>query len=72
MRWEDTEMKNVIWSIVFTALLMVSASLSFALQVGDKAPLFEGLSTKGKIRLEDFREKSHVVLAFYFADFTPT
>jgi peroxiredoxin Q/BCP len=40
--------------------------------VGDKAPLFEGLSTKGKIRLEDFRGKSHVVLAFYFADFTPT
>jgi hypothetical protein len=69
---EDTEMKNVIWSIACIALLMVSASLSFALQVGDKAPLFEGLSTKGKIRLEDFRGKSHVVLAFYFADFTPT
>lgn len=65
-------MKNVIWSIVCTALLMAGASLSFALQAGDTAPLFEGPSTKGTIRLEDFRGKSHVVLAFYFADFTPT
>lgn len=65
-------MKNMIWSIVCSAFLLAGASLSFALQVGDKAPLFEGPSTKGKIRLEDYRGKSHVVLAFYFADFTPT
>ncbi len=53
-------------------IMIIAVTPSFALQVGDTAPLFEGLSTKGKIRLEDFRGKSHVVLAFYFADFTPT
>ncbi len=40
------------------------------LKVGDLAPDFEGDSTKGKIRLSDFRGKK-VVLYFYVKDQTP-
>jgi peroxiredoxin Q/BCP len=45
--------------------------LAAALEVGDEAPLFEGISDKGLIKLIDYRGKKNVVLAFYFADFTP-
>ena len=41
-----------------------------ALNVGDPAPDFEAESTKGKIRLSDFRGK-RVVLYFYPKAFTP-
>lgn len=43
----------------------------YALQVGNRAPLFEALSTHGTIKLQDYQGRKHVVLAFYFADFTP-
>ena len=66
------EMKSMLCGAVCIMLLIMAASPSFALQVGDRAPLFEAFSTKGKIMLEDYRRKKHVVLAFYFADFTPT
>lgn len=41
-----------------------------SLKVGDKAPDFEGNSTKGKIRLSDYRGKK-VILYFYVKDQTP-
>jgi hypothetical protein len=41
------------------------------LQVGDRAPDFAAESTKGKVSLSQYRGEEHVVLAFYFADFTP-
>ncbi|RMF30381.1 MAG: peroxiredoxin [Candidatus Nitrosothermus koennekii] len=40
------------------------------LKVGDPAPDFEASSTKGKIRLSDFRGKK-VILYFYVKDQTP-
>ena len=46
------------------------------LKVGDMAPDFELAGAlrerKTKFRLSDYRERCHVVLAFYPADFTPT
>jgi peroxiredoxin Q/BCP len=42
-----------------------------ALDVGDKAPLFEAPSSKGTIRLADYQGVKNVVLAFYFAAFSP-
>jgi len=57
-------------SITALVSLIVISSLSFALTAGDKAPLFEALSTQGKISLAEFQGKKHVVLALYFADFT--
>ena len=41
------------------------------LQVGDKAPDFTAESTKGTVSLSRYLGEKHVVLAFYFADFTP-
>jgi peroxiredoxin Q/BCP len=43
-----------------------------ALEVGQKAPPFEAQSTQGTIRLADYQGKKHLVLAFYYADFTST
>ena len=40
------------------------------LKVGDKAPDFEGISTKGRIRLSDLKGRK-VILYFYVKDQTP-
>ncbi len=46
--------------------------MSFALDVGDKAPDFKLISTTGeKISLSQFRGKKLVLLEFYGADFSP-
>ena len=50
---------------------MITPTVSLALQVGDTAPLFKGNSTQGTIDLADFIGKQHLVLALYFAIFTP-
>jgi hypothetical protein len=55
----------------FTAAGVALMSLtSHALEIGAQAPDFIGASNHGPIRLSDLRGKN-VVLAFYFADFTP-
>jgi len=51
-------------------LITASAPLAAAPKAGDPAPLFEAPSTTGTVRLADLRGKKHVVLAFYYADFT--
>ncbi|OZM57212.1 hypothetical protein CIB95_07040 [Lottiidibacillus patelloidae] len=42
-------------------------------KVGSEAPLFELSSTltKEKLKLEDYRNKKNVLVAFYPLDFTP-
>jgi ABC-type transporter Mla maintaining outer membrane lipid asymmetry permease subunit MlaE len=55
-------------TVLFSTLL---ASNAVALQVGDKAPDFSASSTMGEIVLSQFIEKGPVVLAIYYADFTP-
>jgi len=57
-------------SFIVLNLLWIPA-VSFGLEVGDNAPLFSGNSTQGKIQLADFLGKKNVVLALYFAIFTP-
>ena len=49
----------------------VFPTISNALNVGDKAPLFNAESTEGTISLQSYLGQKHVVLAFYYADFTP-
>ena len=44
---------------------------TFGLDVGAKAPLFKGQSNYGTIQLEDYLGNKNVVLALYFAIFTP-
>jgi peroxiredoxin len=47
------------------------ASNAAALQIGDLAPDFTAISTEGEITLSKFLEKGPVILALYYADFTP-
>ena len=57
--------------VLLAGLLTFVPVLANALEVGDEAPLFEAISDKGPVNLIDYRGKKNVVLAFYFADFTP-
>ena len=56
-----------MWSVI----CMVGVAQSVALQVGEKAPMFELPSTTGeKIKLADYLGKQPVVLFFYIGAFT--
>ena len=59
-----------LMSFIAMTLLWIPAA-SFGLTVGDHAPLFSGNSTQGKIQLADYIGKKNVVLALYFAIFSP-
>jgi peroxiredoxin len=63
-------MKHLFIVFVLAGLLMVP-SISRALNAGDKAPLFVAESTHGTISLQSYLGQKQVVLAFYYADFTP-
>ncbi len=63
--------KTVFKSLATAAMVALGSVGAHALEVGEKAPLFEAASTRGTVRLADFLGKKSVVLAFYFADFTP-
>lgn len=55
-----------------TLILALAAAVpARAAEVGAAAPLFEADSSVGPIRLADYQGKRNVLLAFYFADFTP-
>jgi len=56
--------------MVFAFLLL--GGTARALEVGDPAPDFSLPDQSGKtVRLQDFRGKSNVVVAFYVMAFTP-
>ena len=63
-------MKNLIAALLVGSLLLAPV-LAFALEVGAEAPLFEAVSDKGPVSLVDYRGQKNVVLAFYFAAFSP-
>ena len=63
-------MRNFFICFVLAGFFVIP-SLSHALNVGDKAPLFDAESTEGTISLRSYLGQNHVVLAFYYADFTP-
>jgi hypothetical protein len=59
--------------VVGSAIGVVGIGQGFALQVGEKAPVFELPSTTGeKIKLADYLGKQPVVLFFYIGAFTKT
>jgi len=65
-----------LWVITITSAailltVIMRPTVSLALNVGDTVPLFKGNSTQGVIELADFIGKKNVVLALYFAIFTP-
>ena len=57
--------------LFLTAALIVAASPVLALSVGDKAPAFTAQSNQGEVSLADYLGKKNVILAFYFAIYTP-
>ena len=63
---------KALWTLV-VGLLVLACSQAGAsnLAVGDSAPDFEAASTAGPIVLSETLEKGPVVLALYYADFTP-
>lgn len=63
--------KIVVLMLIVQLTLLWSPAASPALDVGDQAPLFTGNSTQGTIALADYQGKKNVVLALYFAVFTP-
>lgn len=59
-------------SIMAIVTALVSAAVpAQGLEVGDKAPPFTAESNSGRVTLDDYLGKNNVVLAFYYADFTP-
>jgi peroxiredoxin Q/BCP len=63
--------KSILGTLATSAMVALGSIGSKTPAAGDPAPPFEAPSTAGQIRLTDFKGKKHVVLAFYFADFTP-
>lgn len=57
--------------ILIFSLILGSPAVGFGLGVGDKAPAFTAQSTHGEISLANFEGDKNVVLALYFAVFTP-
>jgi hypothetical protein len=59
-------------ALSFVLLVILAApGLSLGLDVGDEAPPFSANSTRGTVQLADFNGRQSIVLALYFAAFTP-
>jgi peroxiredoxin Q/BCP len=56
--------------VALTVLLAGIDLPALALEMGEKAPDFEADSTAGTVKLSDYLGRKHVLLAFYFKDFT--
>lgn len=65
--------RNSVLVFVLALLLCAFPGLAAAVEVGDKAPDFELVSTKGgKLRLSSLAGTKNVVVQFYVLDFAPT
>lgn len=61
----------IIAGVVWSAMFLGGMGQGMALQVGEKAPMFELPSTTGEtIKLADYLGKQPVVLFFYIGAFT--
>jgi hypothetical protein len=63
-------MKRLMKGMLTAAWVALSGLAAHALGIDSAAPDFRGISTQGTIQLRELRGQP-VVLAFYFADFTP-
>ncbi len=57
--------------LIMAAALILAASPVLALSVGDQAPAFSAQTNQGEVSLADYQGKKNVILAFYFAIYTP-
>jgi len=58
-------------TLVLSGFSLLFAANACALQIGDQAPDFTAQATTGEITLSEILKNGPVVLAFYYADFTP-
>ena len=58
-------------TVILSGVSILLAANSYALKVGDRAPDFTADSTAGEVILSEIIKQGPVVLAFYYADFTP-
>ncbi len=63
-------MKRLIRAGAVLAATLLGSN-AMALQIGDAAPDFTAMSTRGEVTLSQTLTKGPVVLALYYADFTP-
>jgi len=63
--------KSVIKSLTTAAAIALSSFGAYAVEIDETAPAFKAPSTQGIVRLGDYEGEKNIVLAFYFADFTP-
>jgi len=61
----------ICFALALSLALTAVPATALGLEVGDQAPVFTGVSTQGPINLADYRGRKHIVLALYFAIFTP-
>ena len=64
-------MKKLVKGLLTAASVMLGTLSAQALEIGQSVPLFSAESTQGTIYLGDLLGEKHLVLAFYYADFTP-
>jgi peroxiredoxin Q/BCP len=57
--------------LLLVAALLLASTPAMALSVGDPAPGFTAQSNQGEVSLAGYLGKKNVILAFYFAIFTP-
>jgi peroxiredoxin len=66
-------MKRLILAITLPFVLFAFSGMAAALEVGDKAPDFDLVSTQGgRFKLSNMLGKKNVVIEFYVLDFAPT
>ena len=63
-------MKKLAKGLLTAAWVALTGLSAHAIEIGTVAPDFHATSTQGTIQLSELRGQN-VVLAFYFADFTP-
>jgi len=64
-------MKKTLSALATASWLVLSGVFAQALEVGEQVPDFSTPSPMGNLTLSNLLAKGPVVLAFYFADFTP-
>lgn len=63
---------KIIYLTLFPLFMLVlTPAASLGLGVGDNAPPFTGESSLGTIQSTDYLGQKNIVLALYFAAFTP-
>ena len=64
-------MKQTAQGLLTAVSILFGSFTAQALEIGQKAPLFQAESQNGPVELVQILTEKNVVLAFYYADFTP-